>query len=251
MAAQYLLPHRNGPLVINESGFSLLEVLVVLAIASLLLGASFSLFDGLARARGFSENAAEIAAYLERARSFAVANSTPVRIGFYQDANQGQLVVSAFFLSAGFLSANVSEEALRDFRKWQEMAAPLSLDRLKFSATPDTLPSSGVQSALDGCDFLENCALNPMLRPVPGFQNAVKFVHIIQFSADGQAIIGRDTASEANAASPGVGFQAEAARYIAIILFENPSAKNNFAIVQINGLSGQIHLLRAEDFASL
>ena len=72
----------------GNSGFSLVELLVVMGVIVLLSAFALPALTGLKTAQDVSSGAYAIAAALDRAKTFAVANHTYVWLGFYEeDAN--------------------------------------------------------------------------------------------------------------------------------------------------------------------
>jgi prepilin-type N-terminal cleavage/methylation domain-containing protein len=72
-----------------ESGFSLFELLCVLAIMSLIVAVTVLALPSLKSAREITSAAEDISGVLERARSLAMARSTYVWVGFFEESASG------------------------------------------------------------------------------------------------------------------------------------------------------------------
>jgi prepilin-type N-terminal cleavage/methylation domain-containing protein len=72
-----------------RNGFSLVELLVVVAIIGLLAGFAIPAFNSIGQARGVAEAAHQVAAAVELARSEAIARRTYVWLGLQAETNSG------------------------------------------------------------------------------------------------------------------------------------------------------------------
>lgn len=73
------------------SGFSLIELLVVIGLACLLSALAISAFSSIGQARGVTETAYQLSAAVDLARSEAIARKTYVWLGLQQQTNAGSL----------------------------------------------------------------------------------------------------------------------------------------------------------------
>jgi prepilin-type N-terminal cleavage/methylation domain-containing protein len=69
----------------GQGAFTLVELLVVLAIMALLTGLMVSAFGSLKNASNVTTSAYTVAATLERGRAYAMAHNTYVWVGFYEE----------------------------------------------------------------------------------------------------------------------------------------------------------------------
>lgn len=79
--------------LLRGGGFSLIELLVVVAIVSMLMVLAVPAFNSIGQARGIDEAADRISAAIDFARSEAVARGTYVWLGIDQQTNAGNLAL--------------------------------------------------------------------------------------------------------------------------------------------------------------
>ena len=79
-------PHFRSTTV---HGFSLIELLVVVAIVALLAGGTVTMFTSIGQARGVADAASQVASLLEQARSEAVSRNTYVWLSLMPQTNSG------------------------------------------------------------------------------------------------------------------------------------------------------------------
>src|SRR5271170_3836112 len=72
----------------TSGGFTLVELLTVIAIISILTGVAISSFSAVG-ARNFTSQASQMSDILARAREYAVANNTYTWVSFYTNAAAG------------------------------------------------------------------------------------------------------------------------------------------------------------------
>jgi len=104
---QILRPFSRGD---RRQGFTLVELLVVVAIAAILIAVSIPSFEN--HSSGFSRSLSEIMEIMEQARSYAVAENTYVWVAFYpldpsqlagaaKDSSGDQLFIAVFASDGG------------------------------------------------------------------------------------------------------------------------------------------------------
>jgi prepilin-type N-terminal cleavage/methylation domain-containing protein len=82
---------RKAPKTFRSRAFSLIELLVVVAIIGLLASLAIPAFNSIGQARGVSEAAYQIASAVELARSEAISRQTFVWMGLQPQTNAGSL----------------------------------------------------------------------------------------------------------------------------------------------------------------
>lgn len=126
---------------LRRRGFTLVELLTVIAIMAIMTGAAVSAVHAIKDAGGVSKAASDITGTLDQARSYAMANNTYAFVGLAERdglnpelSGKGQVVV----MVAG------SKNGTRDFgaggSNLQELSKIQRLENLKLA---DTVPNSG------------------------------------------------------------------------------------------------------------
>lgn len=94
----------------KERGFSILEVLVVIAIISILAYFAITGFKNMATSHGVSQAASDAASLLELARSEAIARQTYTWVAFKNETNSGvlELLMVAIGSADGTTNANAT-----------------------------------------------------------------------------------------------------------------------------------------------
>lgn len=180
------LPSPRHPSHRSRRGFTLVELLTVIAIMALVMGAAVSAVHAIKEAGGVTRAASDITATLDQARSYAMANNTYAFVGFTErDAlnaekeGTGQVLV----LVAG------SRNGTRDFgtagSNLQELSKIQRLENLRIA---DSLPTTG---NLARPAVAENYRLGNGAFTTEGSFTArgYQFTKIIQFDPRGTASI--------------------------------------------------------------
>jgi prepilin-type N-terminal cleavage/methylation domain-containing protein len=217
-------------------GFTLLELLSVVAVMAVLTGLSVPAFRALQASGGVGKAAVDLAKTLELARVHAMANGTYVRVVFSEipeSMERSQPATVALVL----VSANGSDAGdMADVSEWRTLSSPLVLDNLKiFDSLDARQPDTGADVTPAGRNDT-GTRLGEFSRQVSGWGGLLRFNAFVQFSPSGEAGVSAD----------------QPARYIKIAL-DRPKpgvndqalARNPF-ILRLSGTNGSINVLRAE-----
>jgi prepilin-type N-terminal cleavage/methylation domain-containing protein len=215
----------------RSSGFSLVELLVVLAIIALMTALLSPALSSLSQSQNFSANVAEISNLIKQAKANAMAQNTFVWLGFASSTSNGSpLIAISAVAGTGGLSTDLANGNTAPVMK------PLVLRNvqivssvgLNFSAT---LNNPAVYNTTNNTDLL---SFTPT--PSVSFSQSVAgqtttFTPVIIFTPDGEATL----------ETPTQPFQC-----IGIGLKAGPLAAVNaqVAAIQISGLSAEPTLFR-------
>ncbi|SDT93038.1 type II secretion system protein H [Verrucomicrobium sp. GAS474] len=206
-------------------GFSLVELLVVVAIMGTMMALSGPVVTALSGSGSVNKAIIDLSRTLEQARAYAMANGTYVRVGFGEitraSGNSGpSFVVLCLYSNDGTLAA-ADGGAMATAAKWPYVTRPLVLDNFHandaLGTASDTLP--------------RDTDIPHFVRQVNGL-GAVRFNACIQFGPSGVARVQTD--------SP--------ARFIKVAL-DRPApmdGKNPF-VIRVGGMTGAITVLRKEN----
>lgn len=199
--------------------FSLIELLVVVAIGAILLTLSVTAFQSIFRAGNVSSAAGKIAGILEKARTHAMANNTYVRVGLRQetpDVLAVGLVVSPSGVGNG-TNNFVPLDRITRFENLRLVNAPASSDR-----------PSGVQVLQLADEEDAEYAFE-----IGAGANPVEFdAHVIQWNPRGEAGVARLRMNKRIE----IGLQSSANGQIV--------TPENYAAIQIGALSGSVTVFR-------
>ncbi|HEY0257243.1 MAG TPA: prepilin-type N-terminal cleavage/methylation domain-containing protein [Candidatus Methylacidiphilales bacterium] len=203
----------NAPL--DRAGFSLIEMLTVIAIISVMVAISTPMAASLLNGSTVDKASVDLVRTLEEARAFAMAHSTYVRVGF------GTAPTSTTPLPALVVVCLYSPDGTLDITsmsQWSQMKLPLTLSNFSFNDSLGT--------ATDVTPDTTN--LTPLTRSV-GQMGSVTFNSWIQFNPLG--------AAQVNVSTP--------VRYIKLPLDQSgaQSGKNPF-VIRLAGLTGAMQILR-------
>ncbi len=207
----------------STRGFTLIELMVVVAIMALMMALSGPLISSLSGANSVDKAVTDLSNTLEQARAYAMANSTYVRVGFGTVAKSSSspiplFVVFCLYSSDGTLSVT-------DMTQWPTVGRPLVLSNFNFNnnlVTNSADVTPGTPSAPSALSFTRAIAS----------LGSITFNGCIQFSPNGTA--------QVVASTP--------ARFIAVAI-DRPApleGKNPF-VLRLGGLTGTIEVLRKEN----
>ncbi len=212
------LKPRNRP-ADRFRAFSLIEMLMVMAVIGLLTGISMPAISSLMNTRSLERAGSDITSLLESARAHALANNTPVWVGF-KDSGQGELLVGVVASRNGEIAPAqddlVQISPTRKFSNIQMRALSASANR----------PAPNAQLASS------SAAILPF--SVSGAQ-AVNFdKQVVQFGSRGEMRIAASQLSKVVE--------------IGLVEVVNGQPRNaaNYAAIQMQGLSGAISLFRPQ-----
>lgn len=206
-------------------GFSLMELLVVMAIMSMLVAFSGPLVSTLAGANSVDKAVTDLSRTLEQARVYAMAHNTYVRVGFGTVAKSSTrpaplFVVYSIYAADGTLDKPGAADMTSNVT-WPAVNRPLILNNFN----PDTALGTASDITPDTTD------VPPFSRKV-GDIGTVNFSGCIQFSPSGTARVQLSTYP----------------RFIKVAL-DRPvpmNGKNPF-VIRLTALTGSIEILRKEN----
>jgi prepilin-type N-terminal cleavage/methylation domain-containing protein len=164
-----------------QSGFSMVELLTVLAVLALLTSLIVPAVSSLNRASSFRHDVAELGAMLREARAYAMANRTRVRAAF---APEDDRMVVLFIAASGGGITPGADAAMEDPDHWRVLNRPR---RLRLVITDEALDTgSGQNSPLQS-------TFGTLRRSVGKTQ--IETDTMIEFGPTGEARVLRDFAS--------------------------------------------------------
>jgi prepilin-type N-terminal cleavage/methylation domain-containing protein len=204
----------------GQKGFSLVELMAVLAIMSVVASASWPSITGLISGNKLTNNAYELGGLIQQARTTAITQHTYVWIGFSSTTQNGApaLMVASWVANSG-LSTDLTINS-------QPAAKPMIIKNVQLATVAN-------YSALPGLDATDNTDVGTQgytfTSTVAGQANVV-FKDLIAFGPDGQASLPKTS-----------GGSLQLVQCLGLGLNAAPSGANLHTVaVQVHGLSGQV-----------
>ena len=210
------------------SAFTLIELLLVMAIIMLLMGVGIPAIASLAKGNQMNQALSEVAGLLEMARQQATAQNTYVWVAFNSPQgtdNQVRVAVLASKSGSDLATWGTDDSTSANSAQTQLVVKPRTFNQVLlsgangFNSKISSIPNSSA-SDLGAAAFTIK---------VPGGTNEI-FNKAIQFTPSGEA---RNSANMAGIVE--LGLQPTHGRV---------ADPNNVAVVRVNGLTGQTHIYR-------
>ncbi len=167
----------------EAAAFSLIELLVVVAIIALIATFSIPAFNSIGQARGVGDAAAQVAAAVELARGEAVARQTFVWLGLQNETNLGnQNLRIGLVCSKDGSSTNMATNNLQPLARAQTIQRAGMVDAAALSVGTNLFAPS-LHSSVAGASFKVGPA------------SSASFANTITFTPDGEAMLKKDPAS--------------------------------------------------------
>jgi prepilin-type N-terminal cleavage/methylation domain-containing protein len=193
----------------RKQAFSLVELLVVMAIASVLLGLAVAAFSNFGRAGNLSKTAGDLSSLLELARTHAMANNTTVEVGL---VNTTDGVMAAVIANRQGTNTNFTQ-----------------LGQIR------TFPNTRIEEIPEGS------------RPESDFVPGTSGGGLGAFSLRGRnydMVIQFNSRGEARAEAGRLSRVIEIGIYSSVNGVVPENLRDNFAAIQISGLSGSVQVFR-------
>lgn len=206
----------------GQTGFSLVEMMCVIAIMSLLASAAWPSIVGMVSGNRLTNNAYELRGLIQQARTTALTEHTYVWVGFSSITQSGapSLMVASYVGKSGMSSDLINNNT-------QLAAKPMVLKNVQ-------LATAANYQTLPGLDVTDNTDAGTQSYT---FQNSVEgqanltFTEVIAFGPDGQASLPQTS---------GGSLQLEECLGIGLNAAPASAAKPHTVAVQVHGLSGQV-----------
>jgi prepilin-type N-terminal cleavage/methylation domain-containing protein len=219
---------RNHFSVSSSRGFSLVELLVVMAVLVVMLSLAGPAMNALKGANDVNQAASDLSSTLEQARAYAMANNTFTYVGLHQNQTDDYDVKLAVWASKDG-TRNVS-----DSKNLQQIGRVKTLENAKLS---DSIQQYNTQRPDAPVKITDSTSSGLSLSTGSG-SNAVNFTSFLRFSPSGNAQSDSFTSATDDPKS-----------YYEIGLKQtrgkNDSLPNaNSAVVQVSGLTGAVQTYR-------
>ena len=203
----------------HSSGFTIIEILTVLAVASILLSLSVTAFQSLSRSSGLTAGVSNLSSLLERAQVYAMANSTYVYLGLDTTTSPGDMEVSTMFSPTA--DSTTTSNLL-------PVGKSVILSKINLSTALQV--QSHVTGAATGTSVVDAAASQIHSIQMQAGGKTYTCNYVIKFAPDGTAT------AQTNGIS----------RWIQIGLTPNAVASSspNMALIQVTGLTGCVQVFR-------
>jgi prepilin-type N-terminal cleavage/methylation domain-containing protein len=226
---------QTGSQTSVKTAFSLVELLVVMAVIGILIGLAGIAMNHLGRAGALSKTASDIAGILEAARAHSMAHNTYVWVGL-KNVTQGNvdwIVVGVVGSRSG--EANPGEGGLVQLGRLHRFENFQLVTGLPNTEGAFQRPAASAGGVIPGAGAIFTFQAG-------SGANAVVFdTDVIQFNSRGEALVGQPNPGDPGRRVPPqriteIGIQSSIGGLIV-----NP---DNFAVIQIGGLTGSVTLFR-------
>jgi prepilin-type N-terminal cleavage/methylation domain-containing protein len=225
------MPSRNHFHTLSSRGFSLVELLVVMAVLVVMLSLAGPAMNALKGANDVNQAAADLSSTLEQARAYAMANNTFTYVGFYQDETDGVKTKLAVF---------ASKDGTRDSSaaNLQQVSRVKALENAKF-AKLDTYPDDyqNDKRPTDPSVVEKIADTNKGITLSTTGSNSINFDYVLRFAPSGLAQA--DNLQPTQPDNP--------KGYYEIALRQTrgkAEMPGNSAVVQVSGLTGAVQTYR-------
>jgi prepilin-type N-terminal cleavage/methylation domain-containing protein len=226
------LQNRSPDYLAPKKGFTLIEILVVLAIIAVLATVSGPAIQMLDGAGSVNKASSDVSSVLDLARAYAMTNHTYVRVAFSQipgASNSPTLVIMPIYSADGTLLQDSSGD-MANASLWPAVIPPLAIQNFMIN---DGLNASSPDTTADVTPSGMNASGTPIpsfSRPVPGSSTVPIFDMFVEFNPTGEACVIDGTPTH----------------YIKIGIQKMTQLRNP-VILRLSGLNGYVTVLRKEN----
>ncbi len=202
----------------HSSAFTLIELLIVMAIMGLLLAISVPAISSLGNAGNTNQAVSGISLILGEARTYAMAHNVYVWVGFAQDSNAQTLKVAVVAGRTGYV------DDLSSNSTYIPIIKPQTFNFLSLAMI------GGLTGMSANADDISTSQVGAFGQPVSG--TTVTFTEVLQYNPDGEATIDKSSGSS---------------HWIQIGMQPVRGGKSNdpnVAVIQVATLTGQIQVFR-------